>query len=445
VAGYQQILLSALITQILSLLDDSGGLYWQAAECQFAIWEALRVFGATTAFYRQRGTFNIKPTDPNAPYYDMSALLPALRSRSWSLGQMVTEIQYHLLENPSGIGGAGASGQIPIIAILAAIQRARNRFVIDCRLPNAIHPNFQSVSPPNGLVQFPQSSVFVHRVAWQDAGGGWANLWRDDAWVFDHSDETWPVDPGMPEAYSEAELSPLQLQMYPPPQNAGTLEAVTVDSLLIDTSNAASTFNIPDEWTHAVKYAAMEELLTGGNQLTDQLRAQYCGQRYQQAVAFARDARSIIRITCNGNPLPIDSMAAMDAGQCFWRNQAGPPQMAGILYDIAIINPATPDQQYGMGADLVTPAPLPGLNQYVPIGEENLQDIIDYSVNYLLLKCGGVEFKSTMSLLDNFQRAMATRKGVNAAKIRYFEPLFGQWQREQSMRPDAKMAPAGGK
>jgi hypothetical protein len=40
---------------------------------------------------------------------------------------------------------------------------------------------------------------------------------------------------------------------------------------------------------------------------------------------------------------------------------------------------------------------------------------------------------------------MATRKGVNAAKIRYFEPLFGQWQREQSMRPDAKMAPAGGK
>ena len=59
--------------------------------------------------------------------------------------------------------------------------------------------------------------------------------------------------------------------------------------------------------------------------------------------------------------------------------------MAEIAQPIAIINPATPDQQYrGMGADLVTPAPLPAMEiQYVPIGEENLQDITDHAVHYL--------------------------------------------------------------
>lgn len=441
---YSQITLVDLITQISILLDDyPAQTYWVPNEIRYAVWEALRVFGSVTAYWRQRGVFNISPLIPNSitpasPFSDMSALLPALRSRSVTLQSIVSEIEYHLLENVDGtITGGGFSGQVSINTILSAIARARNRFCIDTHLPNVVHQNFTSTPPPSGSVGFPQSSVFVHRVSWQDAGGAWANLWRDDAWVYDHSDAQWPVDPGMPQSYSEAELAPLQFQLYPPPLSEGTIEAITVDSLLIDTTDPNSTLAIPDEWSHAVKYAAMEEILTGGNQLVDPVRAQYCAARYKQAVAFAKDARSIIRLTLNGNPLAIDSMAAIDAGQPFWRNQTGPPQMAGILYDIACINPGIPDQNYAIGADLVTPAPLPQMNDFIQIGEENLQDLADYAVNYLLLKCGGNEFKSTMGLLDNFQRAMATRKGVNAAKIRYYEPLFGMWKKEESERPDA--------
>ena len=75
---------------------------------------------------------------------------------------------------------------------------------------------------------------------------------------------------------------------------------------------------------------------------------------------------------------------------------------------------------------------------FLPIGDENLDDILSYVANYLTLKCGGNEFKSTMTNYDQFMKAVATRKGVNAAKISYFEPLFGFWQREQGVRPDAK-------
>lgn len=435
--GYSQITLSALIAQISTLLDDQTQAYWVPAEIQYAVYEALRVFGSLTSYWRQRGTFNINPTD-KSPFYDLSALLPKLRSRATTVGQLCTEIQYHLLEQPSGVSGTGASGQVPIATILAAIQRARNRFVIDVHFPNTVHPNFEPVSPPNGLVFFDQSSVFVHRVSWQDSGGAWSNLWRDDTWSFDHSSQDWQVDPGAPNSYSEAELAPLILQMYPPPINAGTLEAVTVDSLLVDTTDGNSLMGVPDEWVYCIKYAALEEILTGGNQITDPMRAQYAAERYKQGVTFARDARSIIRLTCNGNPLLIDSLANIDAGCPYWRNQTGAPQMAGVLYDFAVINPGIADQTYGIGADVVTPAPLPTLTQYLQIGEENLQDIIDYSVNYLMLKCGGAELKNTMSLYDNFMRAVSTRKGVNAAKIRYMEPLFGQWQREEGMRPDAK-------
>lgn len=437
--AYSQITLTALVGQISQLQDDLSAVYWTVPEIQYAIWESLRIFGAVTAYYRQRGTWNALPTDIS-PFYQLNVELANLRTRTWTLNDVVLEIQYALLENPSGIAGTGGSGQVSINTILQAIQRARNRFCIDTKLPNSIHPNFAPVTPPQGLVTFPQSSIYVHRASWQDSGGAWVNLWRQDEWTFDHSQPNdWPTNAApLPKAYSEATLAPLQLQIYPNPQNAGTLEAVTVDSYLVDVANPNETLQIPDEWAWVVKYAALAEILTGGNQIVDPLRAQFAEQMYQQGVAFAKDARSLIRLTCNGNPLQIDSLAAIDAGQPYWRNQVGMPQMAGVLYDIVALNPGRVDQRYGIGADVVIPAPLPTSGQFIPIGEENLQDIIDKAVNYLLFKCGGNEFKSTMGLLDNFQRAMALRKGVNAAKIRYFEPLFGQWQRELAHRPDAK-------
>ncbi len=429
-------MLSDFIALVRELLDDGTGVFYRDEEVTFACQEALFVFGALTGYYRTRGTFNVSPSD-TSQFYSLSALLPQYRPRTITLDRIVKEVQYHLLENPSGIAGTGMSGQISIASILQAIQRARNLFVIDCKLPNTVHPNFTSSPPPDGLVEFPQTSVFVHRASWQDSGGQWANLWRQDAWAFDKGTYQWPSELGAPTSYSESELAPLQLQIYPPPLSAGNLEAMTVDSLEVDITDPNALFDIPNEWLFGIKYAALADLLTGGGQITDDLRGQYCTQRYQQAVAFAKDARTIIRLTCNGLPLPIDSLDAMDAGTPFWRNQPGPPQVAGVLYDLLAIGPV--DQTYNIGIDVVQAAPVPvNGGDFLPIGDENLDDILSYVANYLTLKCGGNEFKSTMVNYDQFMKAVATRKGVNAAKIQYFEGLFGMWQREQAVRPDAK-------
>ncbi len=418
------------------LLDDPTGSFYIDGEIILALKESLYVFGALTGYWRARSSFNITPSD-TSQFYNLATLLPQYRPRTITLNSVVQEIQLHLLEDPSGIASTGMSGQVSIASILQAIQRARNLFVIDCKLPNTVHPNFTSSPPPDGLVEFPQTSVFVHRASWQDSGGQWANLWRQDAWAFDKGTYQWPSEPGAPTSYSESELAPLQLQIYPPPLSAGNLEAVTVDSLEMDITNPNSLFGLPDEWTNSVKYGALADLLTGGGQISDDLRGQYCTQRYQQAVAFAKDARTIIRLTCNGLPLPIDSLDAMDAGTPFWRNQPGPPQVAGVLYDLLAIGPV--DQTYNIGIDVVQAAPVPfALGDFLPIGDENLDDILSYVANYLTLKCGGNEFKSTMVNYDQYMKAVATRKGVNAAKITYLEPLLGMWQREQGVRPDAK-------
>ena len=82
--AYNQVTLAALITQIQTILDDPSGSFFVTAEVQYAIYEALRVFGALTGNWRQRGIITISPS---TTWYDLSVLLPSLRSRSWTLNQ----------------------------------------------------------------------------------------------------------------------------------------------------------------------------------------------------------------------------------------------------------------------------------------------------------------------------------------------------------------------
>lgn len=433
---YTTTTLGQFVTQISEVMDDPGAVYWKSPQIVSTTYEALLAWGAYTNYWRERGSFSLDPTAPK-PYYSLNEQLPTLRTRTWTLNQMVIDIQYMLLENPSGIAGTGMTGQVTIASILNAIKVTRNRFVLDTHLPLSVHDASASPPPPQGLVVFDQRSVFVHRASWKDADSGtWQTLWRQDEWAADHGTELWTITPGSPLQFSEASQSPLQLQLIPPAANDGLVETLDVYSLEMDLTNPSSTFDIPDEWVHAVKYGALSYILYGEGQIKDVLRAEYAEQRYQQAVQIAKEARSVIRLTCNGVPLVIDSLFAMDAGTPFWRNQSGRPQMAGVLYDMIVVNPGMPDQAYGMTADVVRTAPLPALDEFMPIGSEDLDEFTDYVTHALTFQCGGTDFKSTFPAYDNFMSSVAGRKGINAAKIQYLTPLFGQPQKEWQQRPD---------
>ena len=178
---YTQYTLTSFLAQLGVLLDDQNSLYWTNPEKTLAVQEGLRVWGAYTNFWRGRGTFNLVSSPPTA-FYDLSTVLPALRTRTWTLQQLTQDIQFALLEAGNGISGAGMSGQISVQSILQSIQRARNQVVIDARFPYSYTAVFASPGP-SGQVSFPNTSVYVHRASWQDAlSGAWTNLWRDDSW-----------------------------------------------------------------------------------------------------------------------------------------------------------------------------------------------------------------------------------------------------------------------
>ena len=438
---YSQTTLDSIAVRIGILLDDTNELYWTRPEKYLAIYEGLRVWGAYTSYWRTRGSITLTPpgAGTSSPYFDMSVLLPGLRTRSWTVGQMVQDIQYMCQEAANGVSGAGMSKQTTVAAILNAIFQARNRFVLDTHIPLHVSSTDSAPPPPQGMVSLPESTIYVHRAAWLDSYTGvWTNLWRQDAWALDHANTQWTIQPGNPVAFSESESAPLSLQLCPPPIDEGALEIVDVESVrytATGTALANETFYLPDEWVHGVKYAALSNMFGPDSQMKDPLRQQYAETRYKQAVDGARSIRSILRVLVNGMTTPIDTLAALDSGMPYWRNQSGPPQVMGVLSDMLVCAPV-PDAVYGATIDVVQSAPLPFGPTFVQIGDEELDNLMDYCTHILTFKCGGNEFKSTFGNYDGYMGAVALRGQINKAKVQYLVPLFDQPSKEQEQRPE---------
>lgn len=433
--SYSQYTLSTLTTEVSSLLDDSAQRFWTPVEIRYAIQEGLYVWGALTSYWRNSQTFK---TSRNLSYYDLSVYLPTLRTRNWTLGQLMTDIQFAILEAANGITGIGMSGQTTPAAILNAITRTRNRFVLDSVLPFAVNTTTVNIPPSDGIVQFTAVTEYLHRASWMDlASGTWTNLWRQDNYAADAGLYQWSGNPGKPRIFSESNLTPLELQLIPPAASAGVLETISVLSQQLDLTNPNTTFNIPDEWIHAIKWGTLADLLGADSQIADPIRAKYAATRYQQAVDFAKNSKSVMRLVYNNTPLMIDTLANIDAGYPTWRNTPGPPQHAGILYDLVAIVPGAPQAAYTIQADVVQSAPIPiNNNDPIDLGLEDIGHLVDYVVHILNFKCGGKELEASYDGYNSFMDAVALRGRINKAKIQYLKPTLEQPAMEQADRPD---------
>jgi hypothetical protein len=105
------------------------------------------------------------------------------------------------------------------------------------------------------------------------------------------------------------------------------------------------------------------------------------------------------------------------------------------LFDLVAFNPL-PDNGYGVSVDVVQSAPIPQGNAPIQIGNEDITNIADYVTHALTFKCGGKEFQDSFAQYDSFLKCVEQRGGINKAKIKYLEPLFGQPMKDDQTRPD---------
>lgn len=433
--NYTQINRSLLRSEILNALGDPSGIFWTADEVDRAINESLYYWGLLTSYWRERGQFTTTPI-PSSGFYDLSSQLPTLRPRTFTLDQIITEIQYHLLEPATGYTGTYLSDQFNIDTIRSSVIRARNQFILDSQLPISITSS--PITPsPSGRSALPQTISLIHRAGWQSGPTNiFTPLRREDTFSAQSSLPTYPTNPDLPIAYSLSTTRPIEIELIPPPSYSGLLHLLATTTSPIHLAGSSSLL-LPDEFAQATKYLALHWLLGSDSEAYDPLRSKYCLERYTQWVDAAKQSRSILRIFRNSIPLPLDGINALDSAFPNWPSQTGTPTNAACAFDILALSPVA-DGLYSLTTDLVRCAPVPTDDfTMIQLGAEEIPYLISYCRHILSIKLGGSELAGTAPLFEHFLSGVEQRNGFLSKRARYLYELFNQPKKEQDVEQPA--------
>lgn len=431
---YSQYSMNSLVAEISDQFGDPTNIQWTFAEVRLSVIEALRYWGILTNYWKSRGTFD---TVASKAWYDLAVQLPLLRTRTLTVNDVVTEIQYHCFEQANGLSGAGMTSQFTVEEMAQAVVRGRNRLVADTGLP-------LTVQAPSAfgadVFSLPEDFAWVRHGYWIDADGSYWPLRRVDPWAEQGYKPSWTTEPGRPIAFSVAEYPPLDVSLFPSPLSSGMLEWITANSAELSTISPTQTMLLPDEFVPAAKYSAMADLFSMDGETNDPLRADYCEKRYQQYVAIAGFHRSIVDIRVNNIPVGAIPLSSLDSKFPNWRMTYGAPNIAGTDIDLIGLS-NVPDGVYSVTADVITPAPIPETDDLpIQIGRELIGLIFNYSQHYLSNKLSGSEFSQTFSGYDDFMKAASQRNSQMKKYIQFQTPLFDQQAKEQGMQMGAAVA-----
>ena len=103
--SYSWLNFAAARNELAARLFDPNKVYWIDAELGIYLTEALRTWNVLASFYKDRDSFS---TVPNNPWYDLPSKLTTLRPYTVTDAQLLIEIEYHLIEPPTGSTWTGS-------------------------------------------------------------------------------------------------------------------------------------------------------------------------------------------------------------------------------------------------------------------------------------------------------------------------------------------------
>lgn len=441
--SYNYLTWSALQAQLSLRLYDTAQVFWVIPEIQLILKEALRTFGLASSFWRDRGNLT---SSTNTTFYDLPSTLKNGTSEL-ILGYTVTDqdiiqqLQFALLESAASQTSWSGTQMFTYQDLVNATQNRLNQFLSDtgCVVNRVLNP---VASPPIGRQALDQSIIDVRRVAWVGAApeAYYTTLWREDERMLTAADQSWSVTPGQPEAYSVMAPPPLQLQLAPIPQTSGQLEMLVVQSTTLDPANTPTVLGITDDLTPAIKWGALADLLGKDGIARDPVRAAYCEKRYQQYVMLARTLPVVLHAELNGVPLIPCTLQEEDADNPNWQNIAA--NVSNPVQDVILAAPnlvalsAIPDGAYSMTFDVVRKTPIPvNPTDFVQLGREQIDMLIDYAEHLALFKVGGAEWHATERQAQNFLMQSITYNQRLSADARAVFSAADQSQRQKQALP----------
>lgn len=410
--------------------------------------ESFRVWNCLANFWRERVTF---ATTAGVAFYDLSD--PALTTNPAALMQdtrtdqdLVAELMYHLLETQPLDGAALAvepvdptvwrgTDQFNLDDLTRALQRRRNQFLYETGL-ELTHTIVTGALSSEGRMELPETVADVRRASWIAADGTHNHIWRMDEWAATSQAPLWNVSPDTPpSAYSLSLTPPLRLQLIPPPSTTGSLDLLSIDTGTPLDPTTGVLLGVTDDWSWAIKWGALADLLGHEGLARDAARAAYCEQRWQQAIELAKLGGSILHGQLNGVSAPIVALHDLDAMNPGWQDQSGPPDIIACSRDMIALSPV-PDNVYSVTLDVIRNAPIPVTGATaLNIGPEILDALLDYAHHIASFKEAGAEFAATQRQYDNLIRLAADYNDKLSALATFREALEDRSAREEERRP----------
>lgn len=422
-------------------LDDPGNKFWTIAENYRYLTEALRAWNAYAQYSRERGSMNLDTPVGGLffvdVYSDLTSLTPTVTDQD-----LIVEIQTALLEPENATGWSGTS-QFGYDEIADNLIRRRNQFLLETGMVIHQTGDIASVIPSSGRYALDDKTIDVRRVAWRslDDSGDPANyttLWRTDEAALTSWDRSWYNPAAQPRRYSVAVTPPLNLQLAPPPNDSGLLNLLTVQTgPTLNPATQATVLGIPDDYCWIIKYGVLQDLLSGNSPSVDLTRAEYCQARWDEGVALARISASILNASINDQPVEISPLQPLDAYKASWMNSTPsvPYQILSAGWNLFMPFPI-PDGVYGMTCDVIRNMPIPsGPSDFVQIGREFLDTILDYAFHLAAFKMGGMEFLTSKPNYDSLVQVAAQNNDKLRANSQAFSVLQTKEQAEGKLRP----------
>lgn len=418
-------------------LSDPGSVFWTDTELGLYIIEALRTWNSLTAFYKDRGTFS---TTAGVRWYDIPATLPALRAYTVTDVQILTQIEYHLMEPPTGATWTG-SEMFSVSDILAAIQRRRDQFLNESGSVIVTKQDFGVFDPVDGIITFQDTVIDIRRIGWAVTGSYIVPLWREDIWALNSYFTQWRTvaAPGaIPRAWAILTNAPLAVQLapIPDPTVSNNIEVLQIEAgATLDGTGVP--LGIPDDLSWVVKWGALADLLRKDGPARDPARAKYCEERWAQGIALAKMPVSTVAMYLAGQSIPVETVFELDTFRASWEAPiSGTPTLVGMAGLNLLAFSPIPNASYTVFMDLLSNMPVPSADgDYIQIGREMWDSVLAYAEHLAAWKMAGAEFTATMPCMEEMLRIALVQNERLRANQFFMTQLHDRANREEKLRP----------
>lgn len=424
-----------------------GARFWTDAELDIYIREALRTWNALTEQWKVDFVFS------SAGWTDFGAIAGSPRLRTVTDVDIYTEMQYMLLEPPTGGGAWTGTPQFNLAQMQFTLQKRRDEMIqaTGCNMQHLIP---LATIPGTRRNQLPDTVLEPHRFRFLPATDFPPNrtMTREDTQAFQYFEPDYlQTDDRYPSSWSVGSELPLAFDVNDAPSVPGAYDLIVLQSGPIFNPPAATLLGVPDDWSWVAKWGSLADLLSREPEATDRERAAYCLKRYLDGLEIMKQSNWMVQANINNVPVDTPSLFEQDFTSPEWEDNPNiwPVMVQGGI-DFANVAPfGTGFGGGGFGGGpfgggnpvscdvtLVGNQPVPLVDgDYVQVAKDVMDVILAYAQRLCSFKMGGYDFAQTEYMEKDFFRA-ATETNDRLSKIGlYNDVLNSQGQRETVMVP----------